>query len=161
MSPTVVCKSGSEPLLEAITSCLSRIDCSEFFPKHIGMAQREQRSVVTCFQNRLKSELERSMPDVIWSTEHCPGGESRDCVDVFGQGHDFVVAIELDKTRADQVAKKFVSRMAILPSTTVYFISLCYPGTESMNRVECSKYFRYCATLASRMSNHYAGLVVK
>jgi hypothetical protein len=124
------------------------------------MAQREQRSVVTRFQNLLKSELGRSMPHVIWSVEHCPGRNSKDCVDVFGQGRDFVVAIELDKTRADQVAKKFVSRMAILPSTTVYFVSLCYPGTENMNLVECSKYFQYCATLASRMSNHYAGLII-
>ena len=71
------------------------------------------------------------------------------------------MAIELDKNRADQVAKKFVSRMAILPTTTVYFISLCYPGTEMMNKSECAKYFGYCATLAHRMGSHYAGLIIE
>jgi len=100
------------------------------------------------------------MPEVLWSVEHRPSATNRDSIDIFGQSSDFVVAIELDKNRADQVAKKFVSRMALLPATTVYFISLCYPGTERMNRSECEKYFGYCATLARRMGNHYAGLII-
>ena len=29
-----------------------------------------------------------------------------------------------------------------------------------MNRLECEKYFGYCATLALRMGSHYAGLVI-
>jgi hypothetical protein len=71
------------------------------------------------------------------------------------------VVIELDKHRADQVAKKFVSRIAILPPTTIYFISLRYPGTDDMNRPECEKYFSYCEILASKMGHHYAGFIIE
>ena len=71
------------------------------------------------------------------------------------------MVIELDKNRADQVAKKFVSRMALIPSTTVYFVSLCYPGTENMNKAECEKYFGYCAALSNRMGCHYAGFNIE
>ena len=92
--------------------------------------------------------------------EHRPSSKNRDSIDIFGEGKGFVVAIELDKNRADQVAKKFVSRMAMLPPTKIYFISLCYPGTQNMNKPECRKYFSYCSTLALRMGNHYAGFII-
>jgi len=100
------------------------------------------------------------MPDITWSIEYCPSRQSRDSIDIFGKGKEFVVAIELDKNRADQVSKKFVSRMAILPETNVYFISLCYPGTKKMSKSECKKYFNYCSTIAARMNSHYAGFII-
>ncbi len=93
--------------------------------------------------------------------EHPPSGEKRDCIDIFGKGAGFVVVLELDASRADQVAKKFVSRIALFPNTNVYFVSLCYPGTKKMNLPECEKYLGYCSALALRMDNHYAGFVVK
>jgi hypothetical protein len=83
-------------------------------------------------------------------------------IDIFGKSADRLIAIELDKNRADQVAKKFVSRMAALPSTVpVYFLSVCYPGTVRMNKTECVKYFGYCKTLALRMGSHYAGFLMQ
>jgi hypothetical protein len=112
--------------------------------------------VVSCI-----SCIECFIPEIVWASEYQPNNSFRDSIDLFGKGNDFVVAIELDKTRADQVAKKFVSRMAIIPSTVIYFISLCYPGTDKMNHSETSKYFEYCATLARRMSNYYADLIIQ
>jgi hypothetical protein len=83
-------------------------------------------------------------------------------IDIFGKSSDRLIAIELDKNRADQVAKKFVSRVAALPSTLpVYFLSVCYPGTDRMNKAECVKYFDYCKTLDLRMDSHYAGFIIQ
>ncbi len=163
MKPTLVNKSDDGPILNSIISCIVSIECSEYFSEHLGKSQPEQKSYVTEFQTCLKSVFAHVMPDVTWSVEYRPRVDSGDSIDIFGKGSNFVVAVELDKNRADQVAKKFVSRMAILPTTTIYFISLCYPGTEHMNksRSECVKYFGYCATLASRMENYYAGFIIE
>lgn len=92
--------------------------------------------------------------------EYAPSKRLKDSIDIYGESEDFVVAIELDKNRADQVAKKFVSRVALLPDEKVYFLSICYPGTKRMNLNECVKYFGYCSNLAKRMSGVYAGLVI-
>jgi hypothetical protein len=118
------------------------------------------KSVVEAFQRLTESLLVATIPDITWNREYCPSRQSRDSIDIFGKGKEFVVVIELDKYRADQVAKKFVSRMAILPETIIYFISLCYPGTDKMNKSECEKYFNYCSMLAVRMNNHYAGFII-
>ena len=96
-----------------------------------------------------------------WQKEYCPISSSRDSLDIFGENESAVVAIELDKHRADQVAKKIVSRIAILPDTKVYFISLCYPGTVSMSKPETIKYFGYGSNLSKRMGNVYAGFTVE
>ena len=161
MKPALLHQTDDQPILRSIVSCLTSIDCSKHFSEHIGKSQPEQKSIVSGFQGLARSALQLAMPSITWSVEHCPSRFNRDSIDIFGQGLDFIVAIELDKNRADQVAKKFVSRMAILPPTAVYFISLCYPGTERMNKSECVKYFGYCATLARRMGNHYAGLIIE
>jgi len=93
-----------------------------------------------------------------WRAEHqLPTG--RDTIDIFGHGFADVV-IELDKSRADQVAKKFVSRSAMSVGK-IYSVSLCYPGTTHMNVPECIKYFGFCATLSKRIGNVYAGFIVQ
>lgn len=160
MRPALLQQSDEQPILCSIVSCLSGINCSCYFTEHLGKPQTEQKKIVSSFQSFAKSELQLAMPEVKWSVEFRPSCTNRDSIDIFGQGDDFVVVIELDKYRADQVAKKFLSRMALLPSAKVYFISLCYPGTEKMNLSECEKYFGYCAALARRIGNHYAGLVI-
>ena len=161
MKAALLRQTDDQPILRSIVSCLTSIDCSKYFSDHIGKSQPEQKSILSGFHGFARSALQLAMPAITWSVEHCPSRINRDSIDIFGQGHDFVVAIELDKNRADQVAKKFVSRMAILPTTTVYFVSLCYPGTEKMNKRECEKYFGYCATLARRMGSHYAALIIE
>ena len=124
--------------------------------------QHEQRTLVGRFQSALLTHLALGFSSIDWKQEYCPNSQTRDSIDIFGATTTFTIAIELDKARADQVAKKFVSRMAMLPSAPpVYFLSVCYPGTEHMNPRECTKYFGYCRDLALRMGAHYAGLLVQ
>jgi len=148
-------------ILNEIVSCISNVECSKFFKTHLGKTQREQKSIVANFQNKITSELSKYLLEISWKTEYSPSQSKRDAIDIYGQGDGFVVAIELDKNRADQVAKKFVSRIALLPNIKIYFVSLCYPGTDRMNKSECIKYFGYCSDLAIRMGNEYAGLVIE
>ena len=67
-----------------------------------------------------------------------------DKCDVFVETERYIVIVELDATRADQVAKKMLSRYYYAdksPKPTVY-VCLLYPGTENMNPNECIKYMK-------------------
>lgn len=160
MTPALAVVSDSDAFLCSVVASISSIECSNFFSTHIGKSQTDQKLLVAGFQSLAAATLGNAFKEVQWSVEHCPSPKNRDSIDIFGKGAEFVVVVELDKNRADQVAKKFVSRMALLPSTKVYFVSLCYPGTEKMNKAECTKYFGYCSALAIRMGCHYAGFIV-
>ncbi|MCA9358457.1 hypothetical protein KC902_04315 [Candidatus Kaiserbacteria bacterium] len=161
MNPRLKKKSTSEDqYLEQIILSIESLPCDEYFSDHLGENQSAQKSIVARFQKDLCVKLMQDIPETQWRTEYTPNSTSRDSIDIFGENEDSVVAIELDKHRADQVAKKFVSRVSALPHGKVYFVSLCYPGTASMNKSECIKYFGYCADLANRMGNAYAGFTV-
>jgi hypothetical protein len=162
MKPSLHVISGGDLFLQRLVARITTIECTDYFSSHLEAEQREQRNFVSRFQGALVNHLRPMFDDVEWKKEYCPNPATRDSIDIFGKTADRLIAIELDKYRADQVAKKFVSRMAALPSAApVYFLSVCYPGTERMNKNECVKYFGYCKTLAVRMGTHYAGLIIQ
>lgn len=161
MKPRRSVMSDSDEFLQSLVASIGCIECSDFFSTHLGKSQPHQKLLVAGFQSLVASTLKSSIQHVEWSTEYRPSAKNRDSIDIFGRGAGFVVVMELDKSRADQVAKKFVSRIALFPLTKVYFVSLCYPGTERMDLSECEKYFGYCSTLALRTGNHYAGFIVE
>lgn len=147
--------------LQRLIKVIEGIDCAYYFSDHLGSGQSEQRGIVNRFQHDLLARLQAHISETKWEAEHIPHVNQRDSIDIYGENEDNVVAIELDKHRADQVAKKFVSRLAILPERKVYFVSLCYPGTANMNKRECIKYFGYCANLCKRMGNAYVGFTLE
>ncbi|MDY6920512.1 MAG: hypothetical protein SV765_09910 [Pseudomonadota bacterium] len=162
MKPQLKEKSEMDDVwFDDLVDAIGQFQCENYFSDHIGMRQQEQKAVVNRFQNDLVSKLNECNLGVNWRQEYMPSRGQRDSIDIYADGGDFAVAIELDKNRADQVAKKFVSRFALMPSKKVYFISLCYPGTDRMNINECVKYFQYCANLAKRMGGVYAGFIVQ
>lgn len=160
MKPKLLVGTGGDAVLTKIVSCISDIECTPFFSMGPEGVKRNKKHTVAEFQALAESVLAEAIPDIEWHTEHCPNPQYRDRIDIFGRGKGFLVVIELDTTRADQVAKKFVSRLAILPPTTIYFISICYPGTKQMDKSECVKYFGYCSALANRMGNYYGGFMI-
>ncbi|UCZ56032.1 hypothetical protein LGV61_09895 [Desulfurispirillum indicum] len=161
MKPEVKVRStDQDERLNSILNVITDVDCRDYFSSHLGEPQHVQKAIVANFQKSVFQRLQDSIPSLSWMMEYTPSKSQKDSIDIYGESEAFVVAIELDKNRADQVAKKFVSRIALLPDKKVYFLSLCYPGTAGMNLNECVKYFGYCANLAKRMSGVYAGLVI-
>ena len=124
------------------------------------MNQQEQKLIVDNFQISMCLKLTQAVPDVKWEQEYSPHSARRDSIDIYGKGSNLCVVIELDKHRADQVAKKFVSRSALF-NIPIFYISLCYPGTSRMNPSECIKYFGYCKNVSKRMGNDYAGFIIE
>lgn len=162
MKPVLYVASDDGPATRDLIGVIGAIDCGAFFSTHLDKPQHEQRDVVASFQISLLHQLRSKLTDFNWTQEHRPSLTTRDSIDIFGRGSECVIAIELDKPRADQVAKKFVARMAALPADVpVWFASVCYPGTERMNKNECVKYFGYCNAMSQRLGGHYAGFIIQ
>jgi hypothetical protein len=81
---------------------------------------------------------------------------SKDRLDLFIQvsidDSKWVVIVEFDSARADQVAKKFVSRVAQVPNSSLIYIAFCYSGTKSMNLNEVNKYFVYMESISKSLN---------
>jgi hypothetical protein len=103
----------------------------------------------TILQIELQEFLSNKLPYYNWEIEYKPSQLCKDSVDVFGSSleNSLKIVIEIDAFRADQVAKKFVSRSSLFINEDVLYISLCYPETERMSKKECTKYFQYCNDL--------------
>jgi hypothetical protein len=114
------------------------------------MAQKQR---IDSFQSRAHANLEKLLPNMNWRSPHRLTRERRDEVDIYGtfgsEDNEGAVIIELDKWRADQIAKKFVSRFALTLESPLIYIALCYGGTNNMDKIECKKYFCYCASICS------------
>ncbi|MBN8509627.1 MAG: hypothetical protein J0L57_13590 [Burkholderiales bacterium] len=162
MKPVLYAASDGCPAFAHLIGVVGTIECGACFPTHLGKLPHEQRDVVARFQKLLLHQLRSELRCFDWTLEYRPSSRRRDSIDIFGRGSESVIAIELDKPRADQVAKKFVARMAALPADVpVWFASVCYPGTERMNKNECIKYFDYCNALSQRLGGHYAGFIIQ
>ena len=88
-----------------------------------------------------------------------------DKCDLFVKTERYIVIVELDATRADQVAKKMLSRYYYAdkyPKPVVY-VCLLYPGTEKMNPNECIKYMTMGkdVLLSMNPANRFIGAFIK
>jgi hypothetical protein len=130
MNPVLRAKSADDDdCLESLITCIASINCEGHFLDHLGRSQNEQAAIVRDFQNTLAGALASAFPHITWSLEHLQNDSSRDSIDLFGKG-DSTVVIELDKHRADQVTKKFVSRSPMFKDQKIYYISLCFPARK-------------------------------
>lgn len=112
----------------------------------------------------IKKELQKPLCNLLmsmkleieWSTEYKLSKVKRDSIDIFGRlkkDDNSTIVVEIDAHRADQVAKKFLSRNAIFLDENLIYVSLCYFGTRKMSLNECKKYHEYCNRIAKGLFN--------
>ena len=111
---------------------------------------KKKKNVKKNLQERLRGDLERAFkpiyPELKWDIEQ-PLNEGGDRADIRAiDSSNWEIIIEIDTARADQVAKKIVSRFYHIlesPWQNKIYVALCYPGTKKMNSNECEKYVGY------------------
>jgi hypothetical protein len=134
-------------IFEKIIEIVTAIETTELQNLE-SLNQTSQKQLIDTFQSRVHANLTKILPNMNWRSSHHFTQERRDEVDIYGtfsaENGESAVIIELDKWRADQVAKKFVSRFALTLEKPLIYIAICYGGTENMNKSECEKYFSYC-----------------
>lgn len=143
-----------------IIDSLNNLDCEHYVKDLITFNQSEQKEKVQDLQHFIVKHLEKNHSSFKWQMEY-KVSENRDAIDIFGEKGQQILIIELDKWRADQVAKKLISRTALMIDRKVGFISLCYAGTERMNKNECLKYFRYGNIVSTELNNYFAGMIIE
>jgi hypothetical protein len=137
-----------EKIIEIVTS-VETTDLQNL----VSLDQISQKQRIDTFQTRIHANLAKILPNMNWRSPHQLTRERRDEVDIYGtfssEDGEGAVIIELDKWRADQVAKKFVSRFALTLERPLIYTALCYGGTNNMNKMECEKYFGYCNNICN------------
>ena len=115
------------------------------------LAEEFERNIVSCTSAKIEYLLSSD------------SNSNKDRCDVFAETSKYQIIVEFDATRADQVAKKMLSRYYYAHKTasgkpTVY-VCLLYPGTESMNPNECIKYMNMGKEilLAMNPANRFIG----
>lgn len=142
---TEVAKQIKECIINNIPSVLKTL---------ITQNQKRQKAIILDFQISLVDALSKCIPEIVWEYEHRMNERLKDSIDIFGVSTSYIVIIELDKPRADQVAKKILSRIANYMDIPILYIALCYPGTKSMNSNECRKYFSYGRNIMKRLNKN-------
>lgn len=144
--------------IDHIAATLLAVDCASAFASLLGSGQPVQREIIKTFQNALCAQLNESNPAAAcaWQAEVRASEKYRDAFDLYLRptldGVTYHVIIELDKPRADQVAKKFLSRVSHTINEPLIYVTFCYPGTNKMSKPETIKYFGYFATLVTKMN---------
>ncbi|MFV0366353.1 MAG: hypothetical protein ACK5JS_07620 [Mangrovibacterium sp.] len=111
-------KEQSDNLIEnhwfhQILTTLDGLECSECLRGLTKLSQPAQRTQIEHLQTLIIGLLEKEHIDFEWKSEH-KISDNRDSVDIYGNRNNEIVIIELDKWRADQVAKKLISRTALM-----------------------------------------------
>ncbi len=141
---------NTKDIVEGISSAISSSLClkEDYLPKLSGEKERTHDDVVD-FQNTLSEQLfkaDKEHTEIKIFADINDWGQLRDSADIWGFYKGYELIIELDATRADQVAKKIVSRFcySILHKSDkpIIYVALLYQGTKSMNPEECKKYFK-------------------
>lgn len=138
--------------INEIKSCIQN-NIPSILKNLIKHSQPKQKIIITAFQNQLLSAFIGSIPYITWTKEYKIGGR-RDSIDIYGKESkgSYNIIIELDKPRADQIAKKIVSRIANYLDEPFIYIAICYPGTDKMNPNECIKYFEYGKEIINKIN---------
>ena len=144
-------------------------DAIKKIPSLSTFSKRYTPSIIQRFQEQLLSDLSQRITEIQWEMEYKMFFDKRDRIDIYGQSPDttnnntidFIVIIEIDNTRADQVGKKIASRFAFAGNTSCLYVAICYPGNKS-NKKECQKYFQYGTSLLKKLNPHseFLGIII-
>lgn len=149
-------------VLSAITKAVKECDPIEPVPN----VKNGKRARIVVFQEYLRDVLkDKGFTDYDCEKLIFKDGLSgtvyadiQDRADVYAKKDDYEIIIEIDATRADQVAKKMVSRLSYHLLTGkehpgLIYVALLYPGTGNMNADECIKYFIFGQTIISQFQD--------
>lgn len=107
------------------------------------------------FQKKVLDYLKNHVPAYVWEIEHPWISGYSDRIDVFGENENEVCIIEIDASRADQVAKKMLSRFALWQMSgckkKLSYVAILYPQISS-SRNECEKYIEFGNTLLKKLN---------
>ena len=155
--------SSAKKISNKIKKIIEDYDFTNFLKKYSNTKELKEKNKIkkkfsTAFLTYLNTKLLLDCYQSKWKGERQCSSEHKDAYDFFStlelSGEEVNVIIELDATRADQVAKKFLSRVNFNLGNSCIYFALCYKGTKNMSIPEVEKYFNYCAKISEFLNTN-------
>ena len=107
------------------------------------------------FQNGVLDYLKNNYNKIIWDTEQTKVGKKfHDSVDILGEKPGRNCIIEIDAVRHDQIAAKFVSRLALwgLDDEPIDYVAILYDSTQKSGPQSAKKYVGYIHDILKKIN---------
>ena len=135
------------PLIK--TLCDSIYNNNHHISSHLNRTNTHHHGNINAFQDGVRKDLTKTFPNYKWEKEKkASGRKEKDSIDIYGEINSECCIIEIDATRIDQIAQKFLSRLSVWGLETkkpLLYVAILYKGSATHRRIEdCEKYIRYC-----------------
>ena len=113
---------------------------------------------IDAFQDGVLADLKSAYNDPngkIWKKEHKKNGQKfKDSIDILGKIPGRNCIIEIDAVRHDQIAAKFVSRLAIwgLDDEPIDYVAILYDSTQESGLQGAQKYVQYMYDILKKIN---------
>lgn len=144
-----------KPLKRAVNNNIA------FLARYIQRVNDHDHREVHNFQDAVVKDMNQYTNSSNWQKEVRLLKGQKDSIDILGQdSYGLEWIIEIDAQRADQVAKKALSRIAVKSANgkPIHYVAILYPRKQFNNKTECIKYLKYaklfCDTFQKNVTIH-------
>ena len=120
--------------------------------------EKNNHDYIDAFQDGVLADLKSAYNDPtgkIWEKEQKKNGQKfRDSIDILGKIPSRNCIIEIDAVRHDQIAAKFVSRLAIwgLDDEPIDYVAILYESTQESGLQAAQKYVQYMYDILKKIN---------
>lgn len=147
--------------------CSASLQAVNHIINHLKRGKTGDHSNVDLFQASVCQLLNGCNNRYSWACEQKGPSKTGDRIDILGTPNskgDNKWVIEIDATRHDQLATKFVSRMAIMSlNKPINYVALLYPGPDSIranSKSMCEKYVFFANLIANKLGSRVYGIYI-
>jgi|GEM_PF-540998 hypothetical protein len=145
--------SNDQKILDEIEQAAKKF--SNYLVNHLNRTDPNNHSNIKKYQEDIYAELKETVRDYLWKMEEKATPLAQDSIDIYGKTDDNKnkqVVIEIDASRHDQIATKFISRLSLVGlNEPLLYVALLYPDTQN-NINTCRKYIRYANNIAKQIN---------
>lgn len=144
---------NDQKILDGIEQAAKKF--SNYLVNHLNHTAPNGHSNIKKYQEDICAELNKTVPNYLWNIEYKATPLAQDSIDIYGKPYDNKnkqVVIEIDASRHDQIATKFISRLSLVGlNEPLLYVALLYPDTQN-NINTCRKYIRYANNIAKQIN---------
>ena len=144
---------NDQKILDGIEQAAKKF--SNYLVNHLNRTAPNGHSNIKKYQEDICAELNKTVPNYLWNIEYKATPLAQDSIDIYGKPYDNKnkqVVIEIDASRHDQIATKFISRLSLVGlNEPLLYVALLYPDTQN-NINTCRKYIRYANNIAKQIN---------
>lgn len=136
-----------EPKYQDLVKAIAQAawDSREYLRNHLRRNDKNDHSFISEFQKSVNNYLNNNYSKYKWYTEEKKSDTVvKDSIDIIGENSRRNCIIEIDAVRHDQIAPKFVSRLALWGlEEPIDYVILLYDSTLKSGKHSAEKFVRY------------------